>query len=117
MRPCVACHGDGFVSDAPCGCREALCPHTPCFGSPEDETQGIYQKYWVRRTDESSRPGGKHAECTYFVLDWKHDPFAVTAARAYADACEAEYPELAKDLRAEAVAAERRWWRSNRKLK
>jgi hypothetical protein len=34
------------------------------------------------------------------VLDLKHDRFAGPALRAYADACEAEYPLLARDLRA-----------------
>ena len=60
---------------------------------------GIYQKFTVMRTDGSSEPGGKHERCHYFVLDWIHDKFAVPAALAYAAACEAEYPELAADLR------------------
>jgi hypothetical protein len=33
------------------------------------------------------------------VLDLSHDPFAKDAIKAYADACEAEYPLLAKDIR------------------
>lgn len=68
---------------------------------------GIYWKYHVDRTDGSSKPGGKHEHCEYFVLDWQHDPFAIPAARAYADACEKERPALAADLRAKAAAAER----------
>ena len=63
---------------------------------------GIYRKFNVRRADGSSGPGGRHEHCTYFVLDWVHDPFAVPAARAYADACEGIYPALAADLRAQA---------------
>ena len=63
---------------------------------------GIYRKFVVSRTDGSSCVGGKHETCAYFVLDWQHDPFAVPAARAYADACEATYPALAADLRREA---------------
>lgn len=66
---------------------------------------GIYGKFVVTRVDGSSREGGKHEHCDYFVLDWKHDKFAVPAARAYADACEAEYPALADDLRKRADAA------------
>ena len=65
---------------------------------------GIYRKFTVMRTDGSSEQGGKHEYCSYFVLDWEHDPFAVPAALAYASACEATYPELAKDLRDHARA-------------
>jgi hypothetical protein len=56
---------------------------------------GLYSKFRVFRRDESP----KHESCEYFVLDWMHDKFAPIAAMAYADACEAEYPELARDLR------------------
>ena len=68
---------------------------------------GVYRKFKVERADGSSRPGGKHECCEYFVLDWAHDPFAIPAARAYADACEAKYPALAQDLRNRADAWER----------
>jgi hypothetical protein len=68
---------------------------------------GVYRKFVVERADGSSKPGGKHERCDYFVLDWKHDPFAIPAARAYADACEAKYPALAADLRARADAEEK----------
>ena len=67
---------------------------------------GAYRKFTVERADGSSKPGGKHEHCEYFVLDWRHDPFAIPAARAYADACESEYPALADDLRKRADAAE-----------
>jgi hypothetical protein len=56
-------------------------------------------KYRVERTDGSTAPGGKHAACPYFVLDLVHDKFAAPALRAYADACEAEFPLLARDIR------------------
>ena len=69
---------------------------------------GIYRKYIVERADGSSGPGGKHETCTYFILDWLHDPFAIPAARAYADACEATLPHLAADLRSHARDAELR---------
>lgn len=57
---------------------------------------GLTQKYVVHRRDG---PGKKHGTCTYFVLDWEHDPYALPAALAYADACEKELPRLAQDLR------------------
>lgn len=68
---------------------------------------GIYRKYQVTRVDGSSEPGGKHERCDYFVLDWQHDPFAIPAALAYANACEEQFPALARDLRARAEQADR----------
>ncbi len=65
-----------------------------------DKSKGLYGKFIVRRVDGTDGPGGKHDGCQYFVLDLSHDPFAGPAALAYADACEAEYPQLAADLRA-----------------
>ena len=62
-----------------------------------DENRGIYRKYNVERLHD---PNGKHSKCFYFVLDTIHDEFSVPALRAYADACEAKFPELAKDIRA-----------------
>lgn len=107
IKPCKACGGDGFKYQR-CSCREASCPHESAFGYGDgtDPEPGIYFKFWVRRTDGSSQPGGKHEECEYFVLDWEHDKFAPFAARAYAAACEQEYPELAKDLRRRADDAQ-----------
>lgn len=63
------------------------------------EPAGIYRKFDIRRTDGSSEPGRKHERCSYFVLDLEHDPFAKPALEAYAAACEATFPELARDLR------------------
>lgn len=72
----------------------------------EDQTKqtpkhemGLYCKFIVKRTDGSSEPGGKHYGCDYFTLDLTHDPYASCALKAYADACENEYPKLARDLR------------------
>lgn len=65
-----------------------------------DRSRGLYNKFEVRRVDGSSEPGGKHHGCDYFVLDLTHDPHAAAAIAAYADSCEAEYPLLAADLRA-----------------
>ena len=64
-----------------------------------DKTRGLYDKFRVKRTDGSSKTGGKHHGCPYFVLDLVHDPYSVQAVNAYADACAAEYPHLADDLR------------------
>lgn len=63
--------------------------------SNEDEQQGLYRKYYVKRIGDT----GKHDDCDYFVLDLSHDKFAMVALTAYVDACCEEFPELAKDLR------------------
>lgn len=59
---------------------------------------GLYRKYKVTRTDGSSRKGRKHEDCAYFVLDLEHDPFAIPALEAYANACRETEPDLAKDI-------------------
>lgn len=61
----------------------------------DDTNRGVYYKYEVRRLND---PAGKHANCTFFVLDLNHDEFAVPALRAYARACRKKFPALAKDL-------------------
>lgn len=65
----------------------------------DDRERGVYQKFIVERTDGASKPGKKHADCFYFVIDTDHDKHGVAALRAYADSCAAEYPALAEDLR------------------
>ena len=60
-----------------------------------DNERGIYKKYNVERLND---PEGKHKACAFFVLDLDHDPYAIPALKAYAEACKDEYPELAKDL-------------------
>jgi hypothetical protein len=72
--------------------------HSPA-AQPGKRTAGLYNKFRVERTDGKSAPGQKHDGCEYFVLDLDHDVFAIPALDAYADACEGEYPALAKDLR------------------
>lgn len=62
--------------------------------------QGLFRKFNVARTDGTDAPGGKHHGCEYFVLDLTHDPHAVAAVLAYADACAPTHPFLAADLRA-----------------
>jgi hypothetical protein len=72
----------------------------------KDAALGLYDKYkMIVRNDGQSAIGGRHFGCQYYVLDITHDPFAAPALRAYADACEAEYPALARDLRALARGA------------
>lgn len=73
-------------------------------GQP-DQQQGLYRKYNVERLND---PAGKHKDCHYYVLDLIHDKFAVPALLAYAQACEAEIPELAADLRNEAAETARK---------
>lgn len=63
------------------------------------EQQGLFRKFDVRRTDGSSKPGGKHEHCEYFVLDVDHDPCARPALAAYAAAVESTHPVLATDMR------------------
>lgn len=65
-----------------------------------DRARGLYDKFIVTRTDGKSSSGQKHYGCQYVVLDMSHDPFAIPAVMAYAEACEREYPLLAKDLKA-----------------
>ena len=38
-----------------------------------DPTRGLYDKFYVKRTDGKSEPGQKHENCKYFVLDLTHD--------------------------------------------
>jgi len=60
---------------------------------------GVFRKFDVRRTDGTDqKPGDKHFNCVYFVLDVSHDRYAAAALRAYAEACKGELPELAKDV-------------------
>lgn len=60
-----------------------------------DEERGLYRKYHVKKLNDRE---GKHNRCFFFVLDMTHDPFAIPAARAYADACREKYPLLAREL-------------------
>ncbi len=63
-----------------------------------DKNLGLYGKFLVYRADGKDCPGQKHDGCAYFVLDLTHDPFAIPAIQAYADACREALPALAKDL-------------------
>lgn len=75
-----------------------------------DKTRGLYEKFKVERTDGTSKPGGKHDACFYFVLDITCDPHAIPALMAYAEACKADYPLLARDVRQKAQShCEHEW--------
>jgi hypothetical protein len=65
---------------------------------PGCESEGLYHKYEVRRTDGTDQPGGRHDGCEYFVLDLTHDPAARDAALAYAARVRPTRPQLAADL-------------------
>ena len=62
------------------------------------EDEGLINKYAVRRRDGRDTQGDKHRNCRYFVLDVSHDPFAVPALRAYAEACKEKKPVLSAQL-------------------
>lgn len=59
------------------------------------DERGVYDKFRVERTDASPR----HPDCRYFVLDIDHDPHAAAALTAYAEHCQRDKPDLARDLR------------------
>lgn len=55
-------------------------------------------RYLVSRRDKRDLPGEKHYGCSYFVLDLTHDPAAIPAIIAYANAVRLTEPALAADL-------------------
>jgi hypothetical protein len=61
----------------------------------------MYTKYIAYRADGSERTeSSKHyGGCDLFVLDIGHDPAALVAIRAYADAIERTKPMLALSIR------------------
>jgi hypothetical protein len=68
------------------------------------DQRGIHAKFHVERTDGSSKPGGAHEGCSYFVLNLEHDPFARAALKVYATACAEVQPRLSRDLTRIAMA-------------
>lgn len=70
------------------------------------DTDRLHIKYRVERTDGRDRVGGDKHLARYFVLDYVHDDFARVALAAYIDACRAELPGLAADLRCELTDTE-----------
>lgn len=63
-----------------------------------DAQRGLYRKYELHRVSEN---GDRRYQVTdpFFVLRYTTDPHASAALLAYADACEADSPQLATDLR------------------
>ncbi len=45
-------------------------------------------------------PGGDRVDSKYFVLDYVHDPYAIPALEAYAQACYEDFPNLSAEIRA-----------------
>lgn len=62
------------------------------------QERGLYDKFFVERTDGRDQEGGDRQDSQYFVLDYVHDPYAVEALKFYAHKCKDEYPELSKDI-------------------
>lgn len=71
---------------------------TPTGIVDDDSAKGMYRKFDVVRVDGSSEPNGKHHGCEYFVIDVTHDPYAMAACLAYAEACRHDRPKMAADL-------------------
>lgn len=69
----------------------------------DDRKRGLYDKYYVARVGDHN---GKHDECRYFVLDLDHDIFSWPSLIAYARACQADFPELARSLRRMIIGSE-----------
>lgn len=65
--------------------------------SNDDTQRGLYNKYTVIK---NSAPD---VDFEGFVLNYDTDRYSVEALRAYAKACEDEYPLLAVDLRQQAA--------------
>ena len=70
------------------------------MNAPDQHKLGLYNKFTVSRVDGTDIPGGKHHGDEYFVLNLTTDRNALPAIAAYAEACAADYPILADDLRA-----------------
>ena len=62
-----------------------------------DATRGLYSKYLLFKAGGDMEP----VHDPFFVLSYTTDPHARAALAAYADSCEADYPQLAADLRRE----------------
>ena len=78
----------------------ASSPVVPAPTETGTNSDGLTDKYIVRRVDGSDAEGGRNFGRRYFVLSYDSDPHARVALAAYAASCETDYPELAADLRA-----------------
>lgn len=65
-----------------------------------DRQRGLYRKYELYRVDETDPTQRSLVFDPFFVLRYTRDPHARVALAAYAKSCEADYPQLAADLRA-----------------
>lgn len=65
------------------------------------DTDRLLEQYEVHRRDQAENdPYSIHyGGCAVMVLDLDHDPLAVIAAEAYADACQESHPAFAAALR------------------
>lgn len=75
-------------------------------GDKMPDTEGLYKKYFVDRLDGQDLDGGKHFGCFLFVFDLTHDAHARKALAYYAEICEVDRPELARDLKRELALLE-----------
>lgn len=83
-----------------------------CLRVADKREAGIYNKFYVERTDGQSAPGAKHDGCDYFVLDLTHDEFAPEALAAYAAECRTKYPQLSTDLYNKLIrGSDGRWYK------
>lgn len=100
-------HLHEHLNDVPCSAMRYHRHHKDVFATidkiviqpihiNDDTKRGIYHKYSIRRLKDRQR---KHTNCRYFVLDPKHDAYALPAMIAYANACKDDYPALATELR------------------
>jgi len=64
----------------------------------DQKNLGLYNKFYIERTDDRDLIGGDRENAEYLVLDLTYDPHARVAAVAYAKAVETEYPLLARDI-------------------
>lgn len=65
----------------------------------DQKSTGLYRKFLVHRVDGRDQPGGDREGAEYIVLDLTYCDHSRTAALAYADAVEQDYPILAESLR------------------
>ena len=60
--------------------------------------RGLYRKYELFRVSETDPDHHFQIFDPFFVLRYATDPHARVAAKAYAESCRSEYPQLAADL-------------------
>lgn len=73
--------------------------------------KGLFDKYYIRRTDEQDAPGCRHDNCELFVMDITHDIHAQDAMLFYARQVAAIKPQLALDIMEKVMKARGQWGR------